>query len=243
MRPAAQAGPGPKSMCGAEDRELSYEGRVMRLRARLDSEDNSCSGFMISKTCGLSAGHCRDSLKFAEFNVPHGTDLTQVDSRDLFRIDPHSIQSHNGDKGNDYAVFRVLPHAKDERLAGESYGHFDISSSGPKKGDEVQVIGFGVSYTHPDTYLSQKSSFGPVDRIFTRLSLPFLPDKSYLNYDAGTSGGDSGAVVLDARTGQAVGIHTNGACVFGSRLNSATYILAHKGLQRAIKRCLDAEKK
>lgn len=229
-------------MCGRDDRDLSYESRVMRLRPDLSSDMQSCSGFMISKTCGLTAGHCVDQLKYAEFNVPHGDELTQVDPRDLFEVDARSIQSRDGGKGNDYAVFRVLPHAQDQRLAGETYGHFELSQTPVEKGDEVQVVGFGASYGRDDTYLSQKESFGAVDEVFTRLNLPILPAKAYLDYDAGSSGGDSGGVVLDAATGQVVGIHTNGACVFGGRLNSATYIHAHKRLQRAIRKCLESER-
>lgn len=77
-----------KSICGRDNREISSDPKVGRA---LDSAGATagCSLTLISKSCAISAGHCINELKIAEFNTPPSKDgeLQHPPFEDVYLID------------------------------------------------------------------------------------------------------------------------------------------------------------
>ena len=59
-----------ETLCGKDDRVPSQVKTVARMMKRAGGTDGGCTGTLISKSCMISAGHCEDYLKIAQFDVP-----------------------------------------------------------------------------------------------------------------------------------------------------------------------------
>jgi len=232
-----------KRSCMPSARELSYRPEIGRIRDNLNNQDSSCTVFMISNSCAVSAGHCKEHFQFAEFNIPasFGEEISNSTPEDIFEVDKASIQSHYGDFGNDYAVFKLKPNKVTGELAGQKYGYLSTSFITPKITSKIHIIGYGLSFQDEFSYLSQKKSEGEVIGTNYRRGLPFIPNLSSVSYDATTSGGDSGSPIILESTGEVIGIHTRGMCFNGGRHNGGTLFKDHKRLSKAIDSCLNSK--
>ncbi len=226
--------------CESKDRELTNRLEIMRIRSHLNEKDSSCTAFLISKSCAVTAGHCSEHFEWAEFNLPmsFGEEITNSAPEDTYRVNRKSAKFNFGDFGNDYGVFQLERNKVTGLYPGEAYGYLELSISRPVEGDEMQIIGYGQSFKNINSYLSQKSSEGVVVSTDYRRAYPFIPTLSSVTYDATTSGGDSGAPIIRNSDGKVIGVHTKGMCYFGGRRNGGTLFKDHKKFSKAVESCL-----
>ena len=225
-----------KSICGVDDRVFSYDKKIGRAQDSLDAR-GGCTITMIGKTCAISAGHCKDVLKFVEFNPKHpdaNGEGGHAEPEDIYEIDQASIEAVY-DYSEDWSVFKLKPHAKSGTLAGEVYGTYPVSFKKPKKGDTVIITGYGVDRNRPERYCTQQTHSGLITKVGT-----FSDD---IKYKVDTEPGNSGSSVILESTGEIIAIHTNGGCseYDGSSANSGTLIAKNKKLQAAITSCLNSD--
>jgi V8-like Glu-specific endopeptidase len=215
-----------ESICGiVDDRTLSGDPRVAR---RFPS---GCTAWLIDDPnhCFLTAGHCASAMTVVEFNVPlssaTGAPL-HPGPEDQYVVDATSMQTNGGaGVGNDWAYFGCFPNTNTGLTPYEAQGdYFNLATSIPTApGTSVRVTGFGtVTSPVPDTWnWAQKTHVGPL--VYSAGTL--------VEYQADTTGGNSGSPVIDEATGLAIAIHTHGGC--GSGGNNGTSVL-HGGLQFAL---------
>lgn len=223
-----------KSICGQDDRVPSRNLKVARGLGKI-TDTGGCTLTMISKSCAISAGHCRAYLGLAEFNVPAsvGGRIQHPSKEDIYQIEDSSVVHEYTGIGNDYAVFKVKPNAITGRYAGDVQGFYTVSFKAPVIGDEIRITGFGLDRSEPTRNLAQQTHTGLVSKI-TRGS-------SALYHKADTMGGNSGSSIIVEGTQTIVGIHTNGGCSSRGGQNAATMIAGHTKLTKAIKACLASE--
>ncbi|MAX66618.1 MAG: trypsin-like serine protease [Bacteriovoracaceae bacterium] len=234
----------PKALCVKDLRLPSDYKPIMRLRASLSEDEHLCSGFMIGKACALTAGHCQKSLNFAEFRVPDGDDfvIKASDEEDIYQIDTDFIVKKTGRAGGDFTVFKLEKNKLTGLYPGEVYGYLELFYHTPKTSEEIMIAGYGSQYTNAKRYHSQKFSEGEVLKTYYRRGLPFIPTLHSVTYNAGSTGGDSGAPIFLKATGQVIGIHNAGSCSYGNHLqNFGTLLDKQKDLELAIKKCLNSE--
>lgn len=233
-----------KEICQRDQRQASHYQPIMRLRANLESQDQSCSGFLISKNCALTAGHCRQNSVIAEFNVPdgNGEEFRAKNSlpEDRYFVDSNKSTFSTRGLGADFAVLKLQKNPHTGLYPGEKYGYLDIDHLTPERGDEIKIVGYGVTYASRERFLSQKFDVGEALYSRYRRGLPFIPTLSSLTYTTGTTGGDSGAPIIFKSTGRAIGIHNNGSCMSNLQRNSGTLLDRQNQLQDAIQKCLEA---
>ncbi len=234
-----------KAICGPDRREASKYAPIMRLRPTLEDQEISCTGFMISKRCALTAGHCEKSTVIAEFNVPEsdGRDFSAAPSRaeDIYQVNQRSIERLNHRTGADFAVLRLEKNPITGLYPGEAQGYLEIDYITPNKGDLIKIVGYGASYASRERFLTQKFDTGEVVSTFYRRAYPFIRNLSSISYRAGSTGGDSGAPIIDKNSGRAIGIHNAGSCIRRTERNSGTLFDRQTRLTRAIERCLNEE--
>lgn len=180
-----------------------------------------CTAWMIDDAghCFLSAGHCvNDDFQVVEFNVPlsneNGT-RNQPPPEDQYAIDSSSIQYTGPGSGNDWCYFGCFPNSTTGLRPDEAQGAwFTLATPPPMEGQTLRITGYGtVSYPISPTWNSvQKTCTGP----YVSLS------GSWFEYIIDTTGGDSGAPVIFEDTGEAIGIHSVGACYTGGGANGGT---------------------
>ena len=216
-----------KSICSDSDtRRLSYDPRV----ARALGGGGVCTVTMISRNCGISAGHCVNALDLLEFNTGPSQNgrIVNVDVEDTFRVDKGTIVSRNNGIGDDWAVFKVNPSSFDYRPAGDVQGYYGINSP-LVRSTFLRIVGYGVD-TEPTHHLAQQRGYGYLVKT----------DGSQLFHNVDTMGGNSGSAIVDNITGRVIGIHSHGGC--GSTgTNGGTLIAMNIGLQRAISACVKGD--
>ncbi len=231
-----------ESICGPnDDRVLTTEPRVCRVFSSLIAACSSPSGtttcgnsaFLISNTSTILTSRSVTSLSsfsIAEFNVPLSTAAGAVVHSapdDQYPIDRASIvQSAAAVVGDDWAVARLHPNANGQTASAQQGAPFVLATAIPATGTQIRITGFGVDST-PDLtrHNSCQTHVGPL-----QTSIP-----TTVRYQVDTTSGSIGSPVLNAVTGQVIGIHTTGGCsdpVIGTA-NSGTSIL-NSGLQAAI---------
>src|SRR5690554_4148237 len=234
-----------KAICSRDYRPASNVGAVMRLRPSLEDQERACTAFLIGKSCALTAGHCKESLRVAEFSPPDGDGsgflAAPASAENVYHVDPRSIKSEYSRTGEDFAVFKLAPNAVTGLYPGEVHQPLELEYMTPDKGEEVSIVGYGTQYTNRKTFLSQKFSTGEVLDTFYRRGLPFISNLSSVSYTAGSTGGDSGAPVIRNRTGKVIGIHNSGGCHLNRLRNSGTLFDRQVKLKRAIQACLRSE--
>lgn len=217
-----------RSICGsADDRVASQEPANGRLLPA------GCTAWIFSDLnhSMLTAGHCGVSAgTVIEFNVPaSNADGTLVHPQPQFQFaaDASSVQTSVGGVGNDWCYFGVFPNADTGLTAYQTQGaSYTLDSEAPPvDGQFVRITGFGtVSLPLPRAWnQTQRTASG---------NYLALADTT-LQYDADTTGGNSGSPVylLESRT--VVGIHTNAGCDAGGGANSGTAV-QNPGLQAAL---------
>ncbi|EQC44301.1 serine protease [Bacteriovorax sp. Seq25_V] len=240
---------GNKSICGkTDDRALSTNPKIGRL---LDSRsgDGGCTLTMISKSCGVSAGHCLSVLKVAEFNTSESVNgnIQHPEAKDVYDIDQKSIQSKNGGPGNDWAVFKVLPNNETGLYAGDVQGTYDVSFEIPEIGDVLRITGYGLD-SEPSKNLAQQTHTGALQSVGTATRDTDDEDNwngrpySRLTHTVDTMGGNSGSTIIRESDEKIIGIHTHGGCSSWGGANQGTLIAKHTELTQAIKSCLNSDK-
>lgn len=217
-----------KSICGADDRELSTEPRVGRVLQPGDPA--GCTVTMISKGCAITAGHCVSTFGIVEFNTPVSVDGRIQNSKpeDIYKVDNTRVVSTDGGIGNDFAVIHLMANEITGQIPGDAQGHYNVAAEAPVVGDIVRITGYGADYSDKDKNFAQQTHTGPIAVI----------SGSSLYHQVDTMGGNSGSSIILESTGEIIGIHTHGGCGGWGGDNGSTLIAGHAKLQEAIKSCL-----
>lgn len=191
-----------QTLCSENDtRVLSYRSPIGRILSK--RKKPMCTGSLVSRYCGVTAGHCASKMKWIEFNVPVSTEDGYVRSsrRDLYRISRKRRVKESSGVGRDYAVFQLKKNKRSKRHAGDIQGYLRLGVEEPLVGQELDVIGYGTA-SDPVLHLSQKSATGELIQAGNHV----------LKYRVDTTGGNSGSPILLSGTNKLVGIHAQGAC-------------------------------
>ncbi|MBM4063462.1 MAG: hypothetical protein FJ265_20530, partial [Planctomycetes bacterium] len=238
------AAPGPDTICGTtDDRVPSSHPAAGRI------DPIGCSGWIINVPATgtdklhLSAGHCFSS-GVLEFDVPASNAncaIVHPPAAKQFAIDAASSMYVNGGAGNDYWVYRCFPNSTTGLTTYQTQASaFPLAATIPGVSTTLRNYGYGLDGTSANNgpagsscscsggstgqrNQTQQTHTGPLNGI----------SGNRLDYGFDTCGGNSGSVVLDNATGQAVAIHTHGGCTSGGGSNSGTAI-THPNLQAAI---------
>lgn len=216
------------SICGSEDRTLSYNPSVGRLR-KTKRGFLFCTATLIGKACAVSAGHCAPVMQQLGFDIEvEENKFNYATKENLYTVDKESRVIKSNGKGADWAVFRLKPNKYTKKLPGEVRPFYKVSKTHPEIGSQVEVFGYGGA----DNLYSYSQQMGP--------GVLLKIQESYVEHTSDTKGGSSGAPIIDPETGEIFGIHTHGNCKQG--WNSGTYIAGVPEFSKAISECLDWEK-
>lgn len=199
--------PGSKSQCGSTD-------------DRVDSTDNAigrivpigCTGWIITNGRLVTAGHCVGSrAQLIEFNVPKSNpDRTIVHPgpEDQYPIGNFvTPYTNNPSQANDWAVFTASANSQTGQTPIQAQGKsFNVVQSAP--GNNITITGFGTD-TGVDNQ-TQQTHTGPLSSV----------TNTFVRYRTDTTGGNSGSPIIDAATGNAVGVHAYGGCSGSGGSNS-----------------------
>lgn len=196
-----------RSICGPIDgRVPTGDPRAARL---LPSQ---CTAWLVSDlTSGLlTAGHCSVVPRtVVQFNIPASTvggSMVHPDPIHQYPVDHTSKQNGLGGVGNDWMFIGVYPNSNTglTALASQGSTYHLADTMPPNDNRPLAVTGYGqVSMPTPLYYnYLQTTGIGQF-RGSTATTLRHTVD---------TTGGNSGAPVIDLTTGLAIGIHTNGGC-------------------------------
>jgi len=218
-----------RSLCGStDDRVEVNDPRSARLLP------GQCTAWLVNDMpYGLvTAGHCAmTAASVVEFNVPRSTiggSMVHPPPEDQYAVDPMSIQNQSGAQstGNDWKTFGVFENCNTGLSPLEAQGStfHTATSLPPNDGRAMRVGGFGQVFQPMPLELNF---------VYTEHVGPYVGGAgNVVRYQVDTTGGDSGAAVVDEVTGLAVGVHTNGGCnSSGSNKGTAT---AHPDLQQAL---------
>lgn len=223
-------GGGLATICGdADDRSLSNDPAIARVLP------SGCTAWIIDdfNHTLLSAGHCGlGRASVIEFNVPPSDAtgaLIHPPPIDQYVVDPTSVQLSSTGVGDDYCYFGCFANSVSGLTPFQRQGeHFALAAAAPvvaPSPQTVRVTGFGTvaAPVSPTWNQAQKSHDAPY----------FATAASTIQYLADTTGGTSGAPVIDLTTHSAIGIHTNGGCTASGGSNWGTAI-HNPGLQFAL---------
>jgi V8-like Glu-specific endopeptidase len=202
---AGEAPMSTTSICGTDDRVSSNDAAVGRLT-------NGCTAWIISNGKLVTAGHCAGNISVVEFNVPLSSSSGQMQHpapQHQYTVNQGSIVFSNGGTGNDYGVFTVFNNSQTGLSPIQAQGRsFNVVQSNP--GGTIRVTGYGTD-TGSANQTNQTHS-GPLVSVTS----------SRLTYAVDTMGGNSGSPIIDAGSGNAVGVHTHGGCSASGGANSGT---------------------
>ena len=227
---AATAGlvPAPEeSQCGpTDDRVPSNDPRAARILPV------GCTGWLIDdcNRCFLTAGHCSSGTQTLQFNVPPSLSNGSIQHpppQHQYAVDGASMQSNGGGgTGNDWAYFGCFPNSTTGQTPFASQGaSYTLTLPPPfNPNQNIRVTGYGTDSGVANQV--QQTHFGPWITYDIGLTL--------LQYQADTTGGNSGSPVIHEESGVAIGIHTHAGCsTSGSGGNQGT-ASSHPGLQAAL---------
>ena len=222
-----------KSICGTDDRTPSSVPEVGRLIGKM-TDNGGCTVTMIGKTCAISAGHCKSTFGFAEFNTPESRrgNIQHPEPEDIYEIDKASVVSEYTGLGNDWAVMRIKKNSITKRFPGAVQGNYTVAFETPVPGEVVRITGYGLDRREPTRNLAQQTHTGEVTRL----------NGSVMYHVADTMGGNSGSSIIREADQKIVAIHTNGGCYSRGGSNAATVISENEELAKAIRACLKFER-
>lgn len=226
-----------KSICGQDDRVLSFNAKIGRLSQ--DGDHKGCTATMISDSCAITAGHCKPVLVRAEFNtIPSQDNEPQAsDLKDVYYIDQDSIESNDGGPGDDWAVFKFKPNTITGKLPGVAQGNYNVSFEKIKVGMKVEITGYGADNGDLDKHFAQQYHYGKIAELGDSMY-----GDSVMRHIVDTMGGNSGSSIIRQDTQEIIGIHTHGGCRSWGGSNMGTIISRHAKLMKAIKSCLASDK-
>ena len=210
---ASPEGANTEAICGqTDDRVASTDRRVGRIMPI------GCTGWLIDGGSLLTAGHCIGAgTQTVEFNVPASrADGTTVSPpvRDQYRVIAGSIVSQNTGKGNDWAVFRVLPNTQTNLMPAAAQGAtFQVSNTNNPA--QVRITGYGVdgpapNFGNPPPFNAQNQTQQTHRGALSQNDGG--PNIGILRYNPDTQGGNSGSPVIAESTNVTIGIHTHPGC-------------------------------
>ncbi|MCG8688812.1 MAG: T9SS type A sorting domain-containing protein, partial [Desulfobacterales bacterium] len=201
--------PEPESICGSKDnRKASNDKAIGRL------VPIGCTGWIIKNGKLVTAGHCvKSSMEILEFNVPKSSSngaIRHPAPEHQYTVNQGSIVSGSAtSQGTDWAVFTVYKNSKTRKspiqAQGKSYNVVRVNSA-----KNIRITGFGVDDGSANQ--TQQTHVGPFSS----------SNNNKLYYSTDTRGGNSGSPVIDASTGNAIGVHTHGGCSSSGGANSGT---------------------
>lgn len=199
--------PNVKSQCGSAD-------------DRVDSADNAigrivpigCTGWIITNGKLVTAGHCLTSRsEIIEFNVPKSNPnrtIVHPGPEDQYPIGNFvSPYINSPSQANDWGVFTASANSQTGKTPIQAQGKsFNVVQSAP--GSNITITGFGTD-TGIDNQ-TQQTHTGPLSSV----------TNTFVRYRTDTTGGNSGSPIIDAATGNAVGVHAYGGCSRSGGSNS-----------------------
>ena len=212
----------PMTLCGVDDRVLSYDKRVARIV--INSTHCKCSAFLISPyNCFATAGHCFSKFFIinlaVEFNVPlsdENGNCQHPPVTDQYQwMGAQKVIWKNEGVGEDWAIFKTQRNGTTNKHAGQAQGaHFKFGKV-PAPKSRVVVTGYGTDSTPNLTrYRVQQTSTGPLVEL----------DGTTLRYEVDSENGNSGCPVIDSSTDRVIAIHAYGGCGWDSGSNKGTWI-------------------
>ena len=217
------AGVTTETICGStDDRVPSNDNRSMRMLN--GSGTSACSGWLASADdCVLSAGHCFPTFaSVAEVNVPLSNpngSFNHPPPQDQFPVDQNSLSWTNGGPGNDWAVAKLFTNNIGQS-ASTLYGFFPLATASATVGTTVRLTGYG-------------SDSGTANQTNQTHTGPLTSTGSSYTYQVDTTGGNSGSVVYNDATGDAIAIHTHGGCSSTGGSNLGTRLVTNSGFNNA----------
>ncbi len=235
-----QDGGSGATLCGADNRVASNDGRVGRIGM------GGCTAWLFSNGAVLTAGHCADFdpdeggpmlpdgvLDLAgvvQFNVP----VSQADGTTVaahadnqYPINVTNVQwrfdGAGQGLGKDWAVFGLDPNANTSQRAHVLQGFFRGTLDIPANNATVRVTGFGTDSTPAGT------TGGPNAQNQTNQTHagPYTGETASgadirHSYSVDTEGGNSGSPIIWEDINFTIGIHTNGGCTTTGGANNGT---------------------
>ncbi|MBQ0734267.1 trypsin-like peptidase domain-containing protein [Aquimarina celericrescens] len=196
-----------KSQCGSND-------------DRIDSNDAAigrmvpigCTGWIITNGKLVTAGHCvGSSAQVIEFNVPKSNpdrSIVHPGPEDQYPIGNFvSPYPSSPSQANDWGVFTASANSQTGLTPIEAQGKsFNVVQDAPS--GNITITGFGTD-TGIDNQ-TQQTHTGPLSSA----------NNTFVRYRTDTTGGNSGSPIIDAATGNAVGVHAYGGCSGSGGSNS-----------------------
>lgn len=198
-----------RSICGStDDRVPADDPASARMLPGL------CTAWLVNDrpSALMSAGHCAPQAgAIIEFNVPESTiggSMVHPSPSDQYPVDLASVQTQVGgaSTGNDWMSFGVFPNSNTGMMPLEAQGfsYRTATSLPPVDGRNVRVGGYGavvlpVPLTRNYVYSEHVGEL-------------IAAAGNSIQYNADTTGGNSGSAVVDLVSGLAVAVHTNGGC-------------------------------
>ena len=210
-----------ESQCGpTDDRVASNDPRSSRLLPV------GCTSWLINDNCGcfITAGHCTFAANVVQFNVPlsnNNGSLNNPPASDQYSVDISSRQTNGGQGiGNDYAYFGTFPNSNTGLTARQAQGSAFVLGNPPafSSNQIIRITGYGTDGGSANQ--TQQTHSGP--RVANSGS-------TTLEYQADTTGGNSGSPVIREATGEAIGVHTHAGC--SSTGGNHGTAITHPGLQ------------
>lgn len=192
-----------------------------------------CTITLVGKACAISAGHCVNELKIAQFNtfINHKKELYSR-PEDTYEIDQRKLEGQNQGAGKDWAVFMLKPNRVTGLYAGDVQGklRFSLQKSLPAN-LSLTISGYGhKSLLHKEHSPQQ-----------THTSRLLNVTGSILSYDVDTMGGNSGSSI-QTDNNLILGVHTHGYCTEEGGSNQGTFLATNEMFKSALARCLQAER-
>lgn len=240
-----------KTICGSTDDRVYVKSNTKILRVSPKNKDMGCTATMISKSCAVTAGHCKASLYKGEIDPPKSTrrGAQRSTSKDkIFIVDQDSIEyKYDGWSdlnGKDWAVFKFKKNERTGKFPGENGNYYEVDFDNPaQEGDDITIYGFGIDRNDRilNGVLQVNSS------VIDGLGENDLGELAIIKHTIDTMGGNSGSSILRKSANfpydeKVIGIHTNGGCYSSGGANEGTAIVGKPNFIAAIKRCLESEK-
>ncbi|OJJ14192.1 hypothetical protein BKI52_43765 [marine bacterium AO1-C] len=190
--------PSTRSQCGSVDNRTSSNdaaiGRIVPI---------GCTGWIITNGKLVTAGHCTGSrAQVLEFNVPQSNpdrSIVHPPVRDQYPIGSFVTPYVRGRPETDWAVGSAGANSQTGLTPIQAQGKsFNVVQSTP--GSSIRITGYGVD-TGSDNQ-TQQTHTGPTASV----------TNTFVRYQTDTEGGNSGSPIIDAATGNAVGVHAYGGC-------------------------------
>lgn len=190
--------PSTRSQCGSVDNRTSSNddaiGRIVPI---------GCTGWIITNGKLVTAGHCTGSrAQILEFNVPQSNpdrSIVHPGVQDQYPIGNFVTPYISGQPTTDWAVFTASANSQTGLTPIQAQGKsYNVVQSSP--GSSITITGYGVD-TGSDNQ-TQQTHTGPTASVSSTL----------VRYQTDTEGGNSGSPIIDAATGNAVGVHAYGGC-------------------------------